>query len=139
MIFIWCPIQLEAALGHFTILFTILLSLTRSSFYPAYISTPKWAYNTCCHYRRKALLKYIAITSCQVLIYSGWVNQSPHDGIAAHRASNPWPFGHEYSDLTKCAITVGWCITLILGKGLLKIENWAYSQRFCMFMIRCTI
>ena len=27
----------------------------------------------------KALLKHIAITSCQVLIYE-WVNQSPHDG-----------------------------------------------------------
>ena len=45
---------------------TILLSLTRTCFHPAHILTPKWAY---CHYRCKALLKHIAIASCQVLIF----------------------------------------------------------------------
>ena len=29
----------------------------------------KGAYNACCHYRRKALLKHLAIGSCQVLIF----------------------------------------------------------------------
>jgi len=48
---------------------TILLSLTRTCFHPAHISTPKRAYNACCHYRRKALLKHIATASCQVLIF----------------------------------------------------------------------
>ena len=37
--------------------------------HPGHISTPKGAYNSCCHYRRKALLKHIAIASCQVLIF----------------------------------------------------------------------
>ena len=32
------------------------------------ISTPSGSYNACCHYRRKSLLRYLAITSCQVLI-----------------------------------------------------------------------
>ena len=45
MIFIQRPIQLEAVLRRFTILFTILLSLTRICFHPAHISTPKGAYN----------------------------------------------------------------------------------------------
>ena len=48
---------------------TILLSLTQTCFYPAHISTPKGAYNACCHYRHKALLKHIAIETCQVLIF----------------------------------------------------------------------
>ena len=48
---------------------TILLSLTQTCFHPAPISTPKEAYNVCCHYRRKALLKHRAIASCQVLIF----------------------------------------------------------------------
>ena len=46
------------------------------------------------------LLKHITITSCQLLIFNGSVNQSPHDSIAAHRASNLWPFGYESYDLT---------------------------------------
>ena len=50
---------------------TVLLSLTQTSFHPAHISTPKGAYNACCHYRRKALLKHIPIISCQVLIFMG--------------------------------------------------------------------
>jgi len=57
----------------------ILLSLTQTSFHPAHISTPKGVYNACCHYRRKALLKYIAIESCQIHFFNGWVNQLPHD------------------------------------------------------------
>ena len=62
--------------------FTILLSLTQTCFHPAYISTPKGAYNACCHYRRKALLKHIAITSCQVLIFMDeWKS---HDMTALH-------------------------------------------------------
>ena len=48
---------------------TVLLSLTQNCFHPAHIPTPKGAYNACCHYRRKALLKHITITSCQVLIF----------------------------------------------------------------------
>ena len=52
---------------------TVLLSLTRTRFHPAHISIPMGAYNTCCHYRRKLLLKYIAITSCQVLIL--WMSE----------------------------------------------------------------
>ena len=48
---------------------TVLLSLTQTCFHPAHISTPKGAYNACCHYRHKALLKHIAIVSCQVLIF----------------------------------------------------------------------
>ena len=43
--------------------------------------SPKEAYNTCCHNRCKVLLKHIAIASCRVLIFYGWVNQSPHDII----------------------------------------------------------
>ena len=48
---------------------TILLSLTQTCFNPAPISTPNGAYNACCHYRPKVLLKHIAITSCWVLIF----------------------------------------------------------------------
>jgi len=48
---------------------TVLLSLTQICFHPTHISTPKGAYNAYCHYRRKALLKHIAIVSCQVLIF----------------------------------------------------------------------
>ena len=48
---------------------TVLLSLTQTCFYPEYISNPKGAYNACCHYRCKTLLKHIAIASCQVLIF----------------------------------------------------------------------
>ena len=48
---------------------TILLSQTQTCFHPAHISTPNGAYNACCHYRRKALLKHIAIASCQVLMF----------------------------------------------------------------------
>ena len=43
--------------------------------------------------KRYVTLKTIAITSCQVLIFYGWVNQLPHDSIAAHRASNRRLFG----------------------------------------------
>ena len=86
--------------------FTILLFLTQTCFHPAHISAPKGAYyNACCHYRRKALLKHISIASCQILIFYGWVNQSPHNSIAAHRVSNPWPFGYESYAITYCAIT----------------------------------
>ena len=48
---------------------TALLSPTQTCFHPAHISTPKGAYNACCHYRRKALLKHIAIASRQVLMF----------------------------------------------------------------------
>ena len=48
---------------------TVLLSPTRTCFHPAHISTRKGAYKACCHYRRKALLKHIAIPSCEVLIF----------------------------------------------------------------------
>ena len=85
--------------------FTILLSLTQTCFHPAHISTPRGVYNTYGHYRCKALLKHLAITSCQVLIFYGWVNQSPHNSIAAHGALNLRPFGYESYALTKCAIT----------------------------------
>jgi len=37
--------------------------------------------------------------------FYGWVNQSPHDNIAAPGASNPRPFGYESYVLTNCAIT----------------------------------
>ena len=67
---------------------TVLLSLTQTCFHPAHISTPKGAYNACCHYRRKALLKHIAIASYRVLIFL-WMSEPPHDSIAAHGASNP--------------------------------------------------
>ena len=56
---------------------TVLLSLTQTRFHPAHISTPKGAYNACCHYRRKAL----------------------------PGASNPRLFGYESNTLTNCAIT----------------------------------
>ena len=36
---------------------TVLLSLTQTCFHPAHISTPKGAYNACCHYRCKTLFK----------------------------------------------------------------------------------
>jgi len=62
--------------------------------------------NACCHYyRRRTLLKHIAIASWMVVIFYGWVNRSPHDRIAAHGASNPLPFGYEFYALTNCAIT----------------------------------
>ena len=47
---------------------TVLVSLSQTCFYPAHVSTPNGAYNAFCHYRRKALLKHIAIAACQVLI-----------------------------------------------------------------------
>ena len=84
---------------------TVILSLTQTWFHPAHISTPKGAYNARCHYRHKALLKHIAIASCQVLIVYGWVNQSPHDNIAAPGDSNPRPFGYESYAPTNCTIT----------------------------------
>ena len=49
--------------------FTILL--TQTCFHPAHTSTPNGAYNARCHYRRKALLKHIAIASCQVKVKKG--------------------------------------------------------------------
>jgi len=49
---------------------------------------------------------HIAIVSRRVLICYGWVNQSPHDSIAAHGAPNPRPFGYESYALTNCAMTV---------------------------------
>ena len=54
--------------------FTILLSLTQTCFHPAYISTPKGAYNACCHYRHKALLRHTTITSCPILIFL-WMSE----------------------------------------------------------------
>ena len=58
-----------------------------------YISTPKGVYNPCCHYKHKALLKYIAIASYQVLICFMDESTSPpsdsSNSIAAHGASNP--------------------------------------------------
>ena len=48
---------------------TVLLSLTQTCFHPVCISIPKGTYNVCCHERCKALLKHIAISSCQVLIF----------------------------------------------------------------------
>jgi len=50
--------------------FTLLLSLTQTCSNPALISTPNGAYSACCHYRHKALLKHISITSCEVLIFT---------------------------------------------------------------------
>ena len=49
----------------------------------------------------------MASASCQVThwFFFGWVNPSPHDGIPAHRASNPRPFGYESYALTNSAIT----------------------------------
>jgi hypothetical protein len=37
--------------------------------------------------------------------FYGWVNQLPHDSIAAPGASNPWPFGNESYALTNSVIT----------------------------------
>ena len=55
---------------------TELLSLTQTCFHLAQISTRKGAYNTRCHYKRKALPKHIAITSCEVLISMGeWTSR----------------------------------------------------------------
>ena len=84
---------------------TVLLSPTRTCFHPAHISTPNGPYNPCCHHRRKAFLKLIAIASRQVLNFYGWVNQSPSDGIAVCGDWNPRPFGYEFYALTNCAIT----------------------------------
>jgi len=94
-----------SARSCYKVLYNISLSLTQTCFHPAQISTPNGAYNGCCHYRHKALLKHIAIVSCQVLNFYGWVNQSPHDSIAAHIVSNPWRFGYQSYALTNCAIT----------------------------------
>ena len=87
--------------------------MTRTCFHPAHISTSKGAYNPCCHYGRKALLIHIATTSCHVLIFYGWVNQSPHNAIAAHGASTPRPFGYESYALTNCAITARQWIRIV--------------------------
>jgi len=97
-------IIIEVALRRFTIVFTILLSLSESCFYPTHISTPKGAYNACCHYRSKALLTHSHRVLSGTHFY-GWVNQSPHDSIAAHGASNPRPFGYDSYALSNCAIT----------------------------------
>ena len=48
---------------------TVLLPLTQTCFDPASISTPRGAYNPCCYFRPKGLLKHIAIMSCQILIF----------------------------------------------------------------------
>ncbi|KAK2142952.1 hypothetical protein LSH36_892g00000 [Paralvinella palmiformis] len=42
----------------------------------------------------------------EVLIFYGSVNQSEHDGIAAHGASNLQPFGYKSYALTNCTIIV---------------------------------
>ena len=42
---------------------TVLLSLAQTCFHPAHISTPKGAYNACCHFSLKALFKRTAIAS----------------------------------------------------------------------------
>ena len=86
-------IQLEVDLRRITTIFTILLSLTQTCFHPAHISTPKGAYNACCHYKRKVLLVLI--------LFYGWVNQSPHDNIAAHGASNQRQFGSIWNCLQR--------------------------------------
>jgi len=78
-----------------TIIIYNIWHLNRIRFDTPHILTPKGEYSACCHYRRKTLLKHIAIMSCQ----------SPHDSIAAHGASNPRPFGYESYALTNCAIT----------------------------------
>ena len=59
----------SALLSYIPVLrrFTVLLSLTCSNL--AHISNPKGAYNGSCHYRRKALLKHMAIAFCRVLIF----------------------------------------------------------------------
>ena len=46
---------------------TVLLSLIQTCIHPAHISTSKGVYNGCCYYRRKALFKHIAITSCRLM------------------------------------------------------------------------
>ena len=68
------PYSARSCSKSLTILFTILLSPTQTCFHPAHISTTKGAYNACCHYRHKALLKHIAIASCQVLIFL-WMSE----------------------------------------------------------------
>ena len=80
--------------------FTVLLSLTRTCSNPAHISTPEWAYSTYYHYRRKALLEHISITSCQVLIFMDEWTSCQHDRIGAPGTSNPRPYA-----LTNCAIS----------------------------------
>jgi len=98
---------------------TVLLSLTQTCFHPAHISTPKGAYNTCCHYRRKALLKHIAITSCQVLIFMDeWI--SPH--MTTLRPPKIRTFGYESYALTNCAITARWEVNKFFN---LKLSSWS--------------
>jgi len=53
---------------HIIIIITFII-ITFSIIIITIISTPKGAYNACCHYKRKALLQHIAIVSCQVLIF----------------------------------------------------------------------
>ena len=64
--------------------FTVLISLTQTCYSPAHISTPIGAYNACCHYRRKALLENITITSCSVLIL--WMSEP----VATWRHCSSW-------------------------------------------------
>jgi len=57
----------------YNIIYNVII-LIQTCFHPAHMSTPNGAYNACCRYRGKALLKHIAITSCQMLIFL-WMSE----------------------------------------------------------------
>ena len=79
---------------------TVLLSLPQTCFHPAHLSTPKGAYKK--HTTHAAIIgaKFIATTSCQVLVL--WMSEPI---VATPIASNPRPFDNESYALTNCAIT----------------------------------
>jgi len=78
------------------------------------IDSPYGAYNACCHYKCKALLKHLAIVS----IFYGWMNQFPYDSIAPHGASNQQLFSHESYTLTNCAIKAWHILVLLLHSSI---------------------
>ena len=59
------------------------------------------------------------------------MNQSPHDNIAAHGASNPWPFGCESYALTNCAIAARYLffLTSLLHFIQLIIMYFSFDQK----------
>ena len=59
----------------------------------------------CCNERRNALLKRIAITSCQILISMDELTSRQRANIAAPGASNRRHFAYESHALINCAIT----------------------------------
>jgi len=56
--------------------------------------------------------------------FYGWVNQSPHDNIAAPEALNLWPFSYQSPTLTNCAIIARHTIIIVLSRCNVNIVDY---------------